>query len=231
MVATKPLHDVRVPPARRSESVAMRLTYAPGAPAGRGALVASPLPFLGGDMENNVVRTLARAIAEHGIPALRYDYRSVGDSRDAVPGEARYDTWRRVEETGDRTAVAADAEEALRRARGWFTPVALAGYSFGCWTSALTSAALPSPVPLVLVAPPLAHVDLPLVAEHDAPVLLVVAADDALSPPPPRDELVRRFPRARVEVLDGADHFLRGREDDLAALVRSFLRDALGSRA
>ncbi len=219
------LADVRVPPARRDESLAMKLTYAPSEAFERGAIIAGPLPFLGGDMDNNVVRTLAHAMVAGGLPALRYDYRSVGDSRDVTPGEARYDTWRHVEETGNRAAIVADAAEALRRAHAYFTPSLLAGYSFGCWTAVRTAAWLPSPVPLVLVAPPLARIDIADVASHAAPVLLVLAGDDTLAPPPSPDELRARFPRARVVVLDDADHFFRGREDDLAAVVRGFLGD------
>lgn len=221
------LCDVRVPPSRRGERLALTLTYGVACAAPRGAVVASPLPLLGGDMDNNVVRTLARTIARHGLPALRFDYRSVGDSHDLVPGEARFETWRRVEVTGDRSGIAADAEEALRRARGWFAPCLLAGYSFGSWTAVHLASRLAAPVPLVLVAPPLARVDLDAVAAHGARVLLVVAGADELSPPPTEDELRRRFPRARIATLVGADHFLRDREDDLEALVRTFLDDVL----
>jgi alpha/beta superfamily hydrolase len=221
------LYHVRMPPSRSGEALAMTLSYAPKTSATTGAIVASPLPFLGGDMDNNVVRTLAEAIAARGLPALRYDYRSVGESADVVPGEAHYETWKRVEETGDRSAVIADAAEALRRASALFTPVLLAGYSFGCWTAVHTATTMSASaaLPLVLVAPPLANVDLGAVATHAAPVLMVFAGDDALCPPLPRDELCAQFPSARIDLLDGADHFFRGREADLARTVTSFLND------
>ena len=205
----------------------MTLTYDPSTTSTDGAIVASPLPFLGGDMDNNVVRTLARSIARQAMPVLRYDYRSVGASRDVMPSEARYETWRRVEETGDRSAVIADADEALRRARGLFRPTLLAGYSFGCWTAAHCATVLDDTVPMILVAPPLAHVDIASVASHGAPVLLVFADDDVLSPTPPRADLRETFPAARVAIFKGADHFFRDREDDLAATVEAFLQDAV----
>lgn len=215
--------DVRVPPTRRGDALALTLTYLPEQSADGGALVASPLPFLGGDMDNNVVRTLATTCARAGLPALRYDYRSVGDSHDVHPGTSRYEHWRRVEETRDRSAVASDASEALRRARRLFRPLLLAGYSFGCWTALHTSALLGSDVALVLVAPPLVHVDVRVSAAAGARTLVVLAADDALSPAPPDVELSERFPGARIDVVAGADHFFRGREHELAALVSAFV--------
>ncbi len=226
MLSTR-ICDVRVAPSRRGETLAMTLSYTPATRSRRGAIISSPLPFLGGDMDNNVVRLLARVIAGHGIPALRYDYRSVGESHDVNPGEARYETWRRVEETRGRAAIIADSAEALRRAQALFTPTLLGGYSFGCWTATRIARSVGAPLPLVLVAPPLVHVDLAELAVHGAPVLLVFAGDDRLSPTPAIDELHARFPTAKIVVLDAADHFFRDHKGDLARAIDVFLETAL----
>ena len=78
---------------------------------------------------------------------------------------------------------------------------------------------------MVLVAPPLAHVDIADVGTHEAPVLLVFAGADALSPTPARTELTTRFPAARIAVIDDADHFFRDHERELTAIVAEFVAE------
>ncbi len=219
-------HEVRRPPGRRGSDLALAITYPRGRAERVGAVVSSPLPFLGGDMGNNVVRALALACAASGLPALRYDYRSVGASRDVDPGSARFETWRRVEETGDRSAVLVDADEAWRRATQLFAPGLLCGYSFGCWTAVqmhVRAAATGPALPLLLVAPPLDRFHFAPLAAHPAPVLLLFAGDDELTPAPDAAALRGRLPHAHAEVVAGADHFFRGCEGVVDALARRFI--------
>ena len=47
------------------------------------AVVAHPLPTMGGTMENKVVTTLAKTFVELGCVALRFNFRGVGASSGA----------------------------------------------------------------------------------------------------------------------------------------------------
>ncbi len=43
-------------------------------------ILCPPHPHLGGDMENNVIATLANVLAERPFVSLRFNYRGVGNS-------------------------------------------------------------------------------------------------------------------------------------------------------
>jgi uncharacterized protein len=82
------------------------------------AVVAHPLPVMGGTMDNKVVTTLARTFAELGFAALRFNFRGVGASTgvfDSGNGEVE-----------DALAVVRYAKEE----QGGL-PLVLAGFSFG----------------------------------------------------------------------------------------------------
>ncbi len=49
-------------------------------PGPRGAIVCHPHPLYGGDMDNGVVVTVARALNSCGFSALRFNFRGVGQS-------------------------------------------------------------------------------------------------------------------------------------------------------
>jgi predicted alpha/beta hydrolase family esterase len=59
----------------------------------------------------------------------------------------------------------------------------------------------------VLIAPPVAHVDLPAQPE---PTLVLVPAHDQYGPPTEVERVMGSWPAATIEVVDGCDHFLAG---------------------
>ncbi|TEA77852.1 alpha/beta hydrolase [Allopusillimonas ginsengisoli] len=85
------------------------------------ALVLHPHSLHGGSRDNKVVTTIARACVQHGLVAVRPNFRGVGESAgefDAAVGE-----------TGDMAQLVGQFEEAFPQAAGgkWV----LAGFSFG----------------------------------------------------------------------------------------------------
>ena len=82
------------------------------------AVVAHPHPLFGGTMDNKVVTTVAKAYADAGAAAFRFNFRGVGES------EGRHDEGRG--ETEDLLEVAAHAARAVGELPLW-----LAGFSFG----------------------------------------------------------------------------------------------------
>jgi alpha/beta superfamily hydrolase len=87
------------------------------------AVVAHPLPTMGGTMGNKIVTTLARTFAELGFAALRFNFRGVGTSDgvfDSGNGEVE-----------DVLAVVQHARDAFGH-----QPLILSGFSFGGYVAA-----------------------------------------------------------------------------------------------
>lgn len=166
------------------------------------AVIAHPHPLFGGAMENKVVQTLARAFAELGYVAVRFNFRGVGAS-EGVHDEGRG-------ETEDAIAVA----EFVRREYPGL-PLLLAGFSFGCFVQARAAQRL-DPERLVLVAPPAKRFDLPPVSPANT---LVIHGE--------RDDLVpladvldwARPQELAVMVIPGGEHFFHGRLSLLKRIV------------
>lgn len=185
----------------------------PGAgPSTPGVLLVPPHPLLGGDADNNVVVALARGALARGWAALRFNYRGVGGSLVDGPALPRYERFAAIERTGDVGALVADARAAFAIARRLFRVVGLVGYSFGAAAAAPLAADEPA-LAFVGLCPPVGKQDLSALAGREA--LLVFAGADACVPPPPEDDLRRRFPRARAVVLPRLDHFALGQEERL----------------
>jgi len=103
------------------------------------AIIAHPLPTMGGTMENKVVTTLAKTFVELGFAALRFNFRGVGAS------EGEFDSGNG--EVEDVLSVVHYAQEAFGH-----PPLILSGFSFGGYVQARAAQRL-QPHRLVLVAP------------------------------------------------------------------------------
>jgi alpha/beta superfamily hydrolase len=174
-----------------------------GVPARGLAVICHPHPLHGGTMDNKVVQTLARALAQRGWRTVRFDYRGVRESA------GTYDEGRG--ETDDALAVIA-----AHRVLG--EPLVLGGFSFGGYVAANAATKLPAGEQaqrLVLVGPSTANFTLPIVppdtlvihGEHDDVVPLAATMDWA------------RPQALPVVVVPGAGHFFHGQLVLLKALV------------
>ncbi|HEY0665140.1 MAG TPA: alpha/beta fold hydrolase [Gallionella sp.] len=167
------------------------------------AVVAHPLPTMGGTMENKVVTTLAKTFAELGFAALRFNFRGVGAS------EGEFDSGNG--EVEDVRSVVDYALEAFGH-----LPLILSGFSFGGYVQARVAQHLhPQPHRLVLIAPAVGRFAMPHVphntlvihGEHDEVVPLANAIDWA------------RPQHLPVVVLPEAGHFFHGRLHQIRQLV------------
>lgn len=190
-----------------------RIECAIDAPAGqvRGlALVAHPHPLYGGTLDNKVVQTLARSLAELGYIALRPNFRGVGAS------EGRYDEGR-----GECEDLLAALEYAGREF-GAFHPVSapvLAGFSFGAAVQTQVAHRLMSASAevgrMLLVGVAVKHFEarpvprdsIVIHGEHDQTVLLADVLDWARAQDLP------------ITVVPGADHFFHRRLHVLRSIV------------
>jgi alpha/beta superfamily hydrolase len=148
------------------------------------AVVLHPHPAMGGDRHHPLVASLAQGLAGAGLAALRVDLLDPD-----IPTSA--------------AALATIAGE-LRDDLG-IDRLLFVGYSWGSVVSAL--APVEDVAARVLVAPPVAHVELPSRSE---PALVLVPAHDQYGPPDAVQAALSSWPAATVEVVDGCDHFLLG---------------------
>lgn len=169
------------------------------------AVVAHPLPTMGGTMDNKVVTTLTRTFVELGHATLRFNFRGVGES------DGSYD-----EGNGETT----DAIAAAGFMRGEYPdlPLLLAGFSFGAYVQARAAQEL-HPQQSVLIAPAIGRFAMPKVAANT--LLIhgdldeVVSLQDLLSWARPQ--------HLPVIVLAGAEHFFHGRLTQLKQIVSQHL--------
>lgn len=215
-------HRERIEGAAGAIEIAATMPASPGAIA----VIAHPHPLHGGTMDNKVVTTLARALAEAGAATFRFNFRGVGASG-GVHDEGRG-------EADDLLAVVAHAEKAAGELPLW-----LAGFSFGGGVALRASGRLGF-AQLVLVAPALRRITGqglgeppdpkdPALGEpgrHTAANTIVVHGD--------RDETtlladslawgaVRDVP---VLVVPGADHFFHRKLHVIREAVARFARGA-----
>lgn len=174
------------------------------------AVVAHPLPTMGGTMENKVVVTLAKTFADMGCAAFRFNFRGVGASDGEFTGGDG--------ETEDLVAVVRYAREQF----GDELPLLLSGFSFGGYVAARAAQQL-RPQHLILAAPAVGRFAMPAVS----PDTLVVHGehDDVV---PLADALEWARPQhLPVVVLPAAEHFFHGRLTQLRDIVKRHFNGVL----
>jgi len=174
------------------------------------AVIAHPLPTMGGTMENKIVTTLAKTFAELGFAALRFNFRGVGASSG---------------EFDDGIGEVEDALTVTRYALSEYgdLPLILSGFSFGGYVQARAAQQLP-PRQLVLIAPAVTRYPMPPVPHNT--LLVHGELDEVVSL---ADVMQWARPQLLpILVLPGAVHFFHGRLEQLKEIVRhNFMGQAL----
>ena len=176
------------------------------------AVLLHPHPLHGGSMRTGVPSYLFDALPASGVAALRFNFRGVGASGGSHDGG-------RAER--DDVVAALDAMHPVVEG----LPIVLAGWSFGADVSLAVGD--DRVAGWVAVAPTLrvVAVEEMVAAGDDRPKLLAVPQHDQFNPPHACRDAVRGWTRTRVEVVPGADHFLAGRLDRVAALALELLEE------
>lgn len=175
------------------------------------AVVAHPLPTMGGTMDNKVAVTLAKTFAEMGCVAVRFNFRGVGASEGEFTGGDG--------EEQDMVDVVHFAQQEF----GEELPLLLSGFSFGGYVAARAAQRL-KPQHLVLAAPAVTRFAATAVLKSDMPAvppdtLIVHGEHDDVVP------LAKALEWARpqhlpIVVLPGAEHYFHGRLTQLRDIVK-----------
>ncbi len=188
------------------------------------ALICHPHSLYGGSMDVSVVASIARILVERSIIALRFNFRGVGRS------EGRFDGG--VAELDD----VAGAVDSLLRAKGVDQEkLYLVGYSFGSWVGLHHAEHDPRICGVVAIGLPVWQLEEDFLSGYTRPKLFIVGEDDSVCPP----DILRRFVEGlpapkEVRILRRTDHFVIGREKEVAEVVADFIeghrRDRQGNR-
>jgi len=178
------------------------------------AVVCHPHPQYQGSMENKVVHTVARAMNQLNVAALRFNFRGVGQS------EGEYADG--VGEVDDALAVMDYAQERWPSAAIW-----LAGFSFGGVVAARAAAQRPV-TQLITIAPAVNLLGTGVRNRPTMPWLIVQGeADDIVPPNVVKDwvaECVGGDASAPVLImLDDVDHFFHGELVTLRKTIVNYL--------
>lgn len=194
-------------PAGRLEAILMT----PDGPPVAAGVVCHAHPLQGGVMHFKVVFRAAKALQQHGVAVLRFNFRGVGRS------EGTHDSGR-----GEQDDVRAALAEMQRRFPG--LPLVLGGFSFGA-TMALRVGGVEPAVRagFALGLPLLMMTDRAFLETGRAPRLFVQGERDQFGGGEVMRELVARLPEPRTLVIvAGADHFFGGHLDELQAAVAAW---------
>lgn len=174
----------------------------------KGVVITHPHPLYGGDMNNSVVYAIMRAYQDKNYTTLRFNFRGVGRSQGNYADGIG-------EQADVLAAVAFLADMGIRH-------IDLAGYSFGAWVNALAAPGQDGIAGMVMVSPPVAFVDFSTVGTINALKLIVTGSRDEIAPPDQIRPLYPQWnPDARLEIIEGADHFYGGFTDKLKSILIS----------
>jgi alpha/beta superfamily hydrolase len=183
-------------------------------PGEKGVVITHPHPLYGGSMYNNVVESLVKVYQQAGYSTLRFNFRGVGSS------QGEYDNGQGEQE---------DVNAALHYlAEQGKNVVDLAGYSFGAWVNGLTRPDGDSVRQMVMVSPPVAFLDFGSAEPLPQLRLVIAGSHDEIAPP----ELIKTTlpnwnPGARLEIIEGADHFYGPYTGKLESILTDYLAGEL----
>ena len=177
------------------------------------AVICHPHSLYGGSMDVSLVTTIARTLAVRGIMALRFNFRGVGRS-DGRFGKGAAEL--------DDVAGAVDflvQEEGVDQGRLY-----LIGYSFGAWVGLHHSEHDSRLCGVVAIGLPIGQPEEGFLSGYARPKLFIVGEGDSVCPPDKLRRFVEQLPPPKeVRILRGTDHFLRGREKEVAEAVADFI--------
>jgi alpha/beta superfamily hydrolase len=189
------------------------LEWEPEDAVGTAALVCHPHPLFGGTMHTKVVFRAAKAAILEGLPALRFNFRGVGQSAGQFDGGL-----------GEQQDVVAALDYLGQRFPG--CRIFLMGFSFGSWVGLSVGARDSRAVALVGLGIPVNTVKMDSLADVTKPKLIVQGTLDQYGSKEKIQALFDQIKEPkRLHWVEGADHFFTGRLDEVERAIREFLHD------
>lgn len=182
-------------------------------PIDAGVVLCHPHPEYGGDMDNNVVLGVVKALEETGFAVLRFNFRGVNGS------EGIHDGGRG--EVHDVLAALAFLEDQpmVDKSR-----IFLVGYSFGAWVGLQAVLQSGKVKAAAAIAPPLSMFDFEFLTELAIPLLIICGDRDQFCALKHLENVYNTIKAPKkVVVLRGTDHFYWGNDTLPGQAVKNFL--------
>jgi alpha/beta superfamily hydrolase len=177
----------------------------------KGVVITHPHPLYGGTMNNNVVWTAVRAFQARRWSTLRFNFRGVGLSSG---------------EYGDGISEMADVQAAVSYLNSRQSSLPhIIGYSFGAAVAGYALAHGVSTAGIIMIAPPIAMMDMDFLPKVPRLRLIVVGDRDEFCPLPQLHQLLAdcaEESRPEIKVVDGSSHFFAGREKQLYKILLEY---------
>ncbi len=173
----------------------------------RGVVISHPHPLYGGSMHNNVVKAVAHAYQEEEYSTLRFNFRGVERSEG---------------DFGNGVGEQEDVKAALKTLGK--KSMELAGYSFGAWVNALGLAKFEEAQRLIMVSPPVSFIDFSFLQYSPKIKLVICGTRDEIAEYKKVEKMLPKWnDQALFRVIQGADHFYSGYEEELIDIIGEFL--------
>lgn len=180
------------------------------------ALLLHPHPLGGGTMHNKVVFRAGAGLNDAGLVVLRINFRGVGQStgtHDDGQGEAE------------------DVRAGLEYLAEIYPdqPITLGGFSFGALVGIEVGMADDRVVRLISIGTPVDKYDFSFLKACSKPILFVHGSRDEFGSTAKLQELVNNLnpeARARLEIIEGADHFFEGHLDELKKVITAWVKES-----
>jgi alpha/beta superfamily hydrolase len=182
-----------------------------------GVVICHPHPLYGGNMDNNVVRSVSFALAEYGFATLRFNFRGVGNSQgEHTKGESEH----------HEVLGALDLMKAWPGVDGH--RIGLAGYSFGTSVILRHSDLQKRAKAIALISPALQALESTALKGSKRPILVIAGDEDKLVQSEQLGAVLDTFSSPPTcHVVTGADHYWFGYEGQLAPQVVEFFAKKL----
>ena len=182
-----------------------------------GVVICHPHPLHGGDMNNNVVLSLALGLAEGGFVTLRFNFRGVGASEG-------------VHDKGEKECQ--EVLGALDLIKAWPDTIdgkiGLTGYSFGSGVILNHKDLHKEANAFVLVSPSLQRIAECPMKQAKVPALIVAGDRDKLVESDRLEDEIKTFAQPpESKIFEGVDHFWYGQESRLVPEVSRFFTEQL----
>lgn len=175
------------------------------------AVVCHPHPLYDGSLHNKVTYTLSRTLNDAGMPAIRFNFRGVGESHGSyAEGEG---------ETEDLMCVIQHARNMFPDKQVW-----LAGFSFGAYIS-LRAARKADVSQLITVAPPVNFFNFAELRKPNCPWIVIQGDNDDVVP---CDEVLNwleeQQPAPELRLLGDVGHFFHRRLNVLRNTLEEYIQ-------
>jgi alpha/beta superfamily hydrolase len=180
-----------------------------------------PHPKFGGTMDNQIVYDLFYMFVERGFTVLRFNFRGVGRSQ----GEFDHGQG----ELSDAAAALDWVQSMHPDSRGCW----VAGFSFGAWIGMQLLMRRPEIEGFISVAPQANLYDFSFLAPCPSSGLIVHGESDRVAPAEDTQNLVDKLKSQKgivitQEIIEGANHFFSGKEQELIDTCATYLDKRLG---